>query len=53
MTSPAATHAEYVVALMEYQDGLLPWPPCERCCLPVPDAPFTGATLCDDCDDDA
>lgn len=44
-----ASNGDYQIALADYNAGLLPWPPCLRCCEPIPDAPFTGATLCDDC----
>jgi hypothetical protein len=47
--STPKNHPSYVMALDEYNRGLLLWPPCESCAEAIPYAPFTGATHCEDC----
>lgn len=42
-------HPDYAIELAAYNRGERPWPPCERCAGQIPDAPFTGALLCEDC----
>jgi hypothetical protein len=41
--------ADYAIELAAYNAGERPWPPCERCATAIPNAPFTGAMLCEDC----